>query len=202
MSLWATSSSRVLAVFGAVLALVAGAAPAAGRVYLAVDEALALAFPGCAVEHQTVFLTEAQLAEARRLAGEAVESALVHPYVARCDEEPGGVAYFDTHRVRTLPETLMIVVTPGGEVTRIEVLSFQEPPDYLPRGAWYGQFDGRALDPELDLQRGIRPVTGATLTARATTSAVRRVLAIDQVLRRAGKPGGGEPEAKPKGGGR
>lgn len=190
MSRWATSSSRFRAAVAAALVLFAGAAvPAAGRVYLSVDEALDLAFPGCAVERETVFLTEEQVVAARKLSGEAVESALVHPYVARCDGGAGGTAYFDTHRVRTLPETVMVVVTPAGEVARIEVLSFQEPPDYVPRDAWYDQFLGRELGPELDLKRGIHPVTGATLTARATTSAVRRVLALDRVLRDAGAKG-------------
>jgi len=60
--------------------------------------------------------------------------------------------------------------------------SFLEPPDYIPREAWYRQFEGRGLDPDLDLKRAIRPVTGATLTARATTSAVRRVLALHRVI--------------------
>lgn len=175
----------------AALVLVAGTAPAAARVYLTVDEALELAFPGCSVERKTVFLTDEQVAGVGELAGQAVESALVHPYVARCGGGAGGTAYFDTHRVRTLPETVMVVVSPMGEVARIEVLSFQEPPDYLPRDAWYAQFDGRGLDPELELKRGIRPVTGATLTARATTSAVRRVLAVDRVLRGSGALEGG-----------
>ena len=76
----------------------------------------------------------------------------------------------------------MVTVDPAGRVGRVEVLAFDEPPDYLPRAAWYRQFDGKALDAELDLRRAIRPVTGATLTARATTAAVRRVLAIHQVL--------------------
>lgn len=178
---WVTSSSRRFAVWTA-LALVAGAVPAAGRVYLSVDEALELAFQGCAVERKTVFLTDEQLAAARELAREDVESALVHPYVARCDGKAAGTAYFDTHRVRTLPETVMVVVSPAGEVVRIEVLSFLEPPDYIPRDAWYEQFEGRELSPDLDLKRAIRPVTGATLTARATTSAVRRVLAVHRVL--------------------
>ncbi len=53
--------------------------------------------------------------------------------------------------------------------------------DYLPRGAWYGQFAGRGLDDELELKRGIKGVTGATLTARATTAAARRLLATHRV---------------------
>lgn len=166
----------------------AASAPAAARVFLTVDEALKLAFPGCQVERRTAYLTPEQLARARRLAGVEVPGALVSYYAASRDGQPAGTAYFDTHRVRTLPETLMVVVDPAGRVTRIEVLSFREPEEYLPRGPWYGQFAGRELGPELDLKRGIRPVTGATLTARATTAAVRRVLALHQVIAGKGAP--------------
>jgi hypothetical protein len=84
--------------------------------------------------------------------------------------------------VRTLPETLMIVVAADGTLRRVEVLAFREPEDYLPRDTWYGQFEGAPLDRELSHKRRIRGVTGATLTARATTDAVRRVLSLDRVI--------------------
>ena len=176
---WGTSSRSAAA---ALLAWLAAAAPGSAKVFLTVDEALKLAFPGCAVERRTAYLTAEQLARARSLAGVEVPSALVTTWRATCQGQPGGTAYVDTHRVRTLPETLLVVVDPEGTVRRVEVLSFREPPDYLPRGGWYGQFAGRTLDDELSLKRGIRPITGATLTARATTDAVRRVLAIHRVL--------------------
>jgi len=179
------SGARLLtavAVLGVLAFGPGAAAPAAARVLLTVDEALHLAFPDCTVDRGTVFLTKQQVARASELAGREVESALVHPYRATCDGAPGGTAYFDTHRVRTLPETLMVVVAPDGTVARIEVLSFKEPPEYMPRGLWYEQFLGHPLSPELDLKRDIRQVTGATLTARATTAAVRRVLAIHRVI--------------------
>lgn len=165
--------------------------PAAARVFLSVDEALELAFPGCQVERQTVFLTDEQQARARELAGVEVPGALVHPYVARRGGERVGTAYFDAHRVRTLPETLMVVVDPEDRVERIEILSFSEPQDYLPREVWYRQFLGRPLGEALEVGREIRGVTGATLTARATTDAVRRVLALHRVLEgsRAGEGG-------------
>lgn len=171
------------------LLLVLTVAPAAAKVFVTVDEALKLAFPGCEVTRRTAFLKPEQLKRAQELAGAEVPSALVTYYTAtKGGRQPAGTAYFDTHRVRTLPETLMIVVDPQGKVGRIEVLSFREPEEYLPRGAWYEQFHGRALDPDLQLKRGIRPVTGATLTARATTDAVRRVLALHQVITSGAKP--------------
>ena len=52
--------------------------------------------------------------------------------------------------------------------------------------AWLGQYGGHALEDDLGIDRAIRPIAGATLTARATNGAVRRVLAIDQVLRGTG----------------
>lgn len=166
---------------GAALHLLA-AAPAAARVLLTVDEALALAFPGAAIERRTVFLTDEQMVRAAELAGQRPASAIVHPYVATHDGELVGTAYFDSHVVRTLAETVMVAVDAEGRVGRVEVLSFDEPPDYLPREAWYRQFDGRPLDAELELRRAIRPVAGATLTARATTDAARRVLALHRVI--------------------
>jgi len=170
------------------LLLFLAVAPAAAKVFVTVDEALKLAFPGCEVARRTAFLKPEQLKKAQELAGAEVPSALVTYYAATKGGQPAGTAYFDTHRVRTLPETLMIVVDPQGKVGRIEVLSFREPEEYLPRGAWYEQFRGKSLDPDLQLKRGIRPVTGATLTARATTDAVRRVPALHQVISTGQKP--------------
>ncbi len=157
--------------------------PMSARVLVAVDEALALAFPGSTIERATVYLRPEQVARARELAGgEASPPAIVRPYRAMKEGALVGTAYFDVHLVRTLEETVMVVVLPDGKIGRVETISFDEPPDYLPRDVWYRQFDGMELDPELELRRAIRPVAGATLTARATTEAVRRVLALHQVL--------------------
>jgi len=188
------STLTAVAILGALAFGPGAAAPADARVLLTVDEALDLAFPDCTIDRGTVFLTEEQVTEAKEISGQEVPSALVHPYRATCDGADGGTAYFDTHRVRTLPETLMVVVGPDGEVARIEVLSFKEPPEYMPRELWYEQFLGETLTPELDLKRHIRQVTGATLTARATTAAVRRVLAIDRVIEDDASSGGPEEE--------
>ncbi|HEX9637126.1 MAG TPA: FMN-binding protein, partial [Acidobacteriota bacterium] len=113
-------------------------------------------------------------------------------YIGRRDQTELGAAYFDSHLVRTLPETIMVVVDPAGRIVRIEVLSFSEPEEYRPRPAWIDQFDRQALAPELSLKRAIHGLTGATLSARAITEAARRVLALHQVVR--------EPQAQGAGG--
>src|SRR5687768_10421537 len=116
MSCWATSSKtpcRAAAILALALALLAGvlgeelggARPAFAKVFLSVDEALKLAFPGATTARQTAYLTAEQLKSARQLSGVEVPSALVSYYTAKRDGHVVGTAYFDTHRVRTLPET-------------------------------------------------------------------------------------------------
>ncbi|MEE8111436.1 MAG: FMN-binding protein [Acidobacteriota bacterium] len=157
-------------------------APSA-RVFLTQQDALARAFPGDPdVSRRTGFLTDEQARRIREISGEEVHTRVVTYYVGRREEGEMATAYFDTHRVRTLPETLLIVIGPEGHVLDLQVLSFLEPADYLPRSKWFEQFLGRSLGPGLSLKGKIHSITGATLSARAGTRAVRRILAIHQVL--------------------
>jgi hypothetical protein len=165
------------------------ATPAGARILMSQQQALSLAFPpGTDVQRETFFLDAAQLAAAKRLAGEELHQELVVRYAGRRGGRVVGYAYFDAHRVRTLTETLMFVLSPDGRIERVELLSFLEPEDYLPRRRWLDQLDGRALDQELSLNRAIRPLSGASLTSQAVVKASRRVLALHQVL--GGPPGG------------
>ena len=43
----------------------------------------------------------------------------------------------------------MVLVGPDGRLRRLEMIAFDEPPDYLPRPAWLAQFQDRPLDAEL-----------------------------------------------------
>ncbi|MGD8377959.1 MAG: FMN-binding protein [Acidobacteriota bacterium] len=184
---WATCSRTVLSAL-----LLAGSLPAVrGGVLLTQEEALEVAFPGCAVERIVAFLDPDQVRRIEELGGTAMDTRMVVQYRATREGALVGTAYFDAHRVRTLPETIMVVVGPDDRVLRIDVLSFDEPPDYLPRPRWFEQFQGRELDPELSLDRGIRGVTGATLSSRAVTAAVRRILAAHRVLLESADGGGG-----------
>jgi hypothetical protein len=163
--------------FALAVAFIALAAPA--RVLMTQEQALASAFPaGVRVERQKFFLTPQQLAAARRESGVDFNDQLIVRYAG----SNGAFAYFDTHRVRTLPETVMIVLGADGKVDRVEILSFDEPTDYFPKRRWLDQLLGRKLDPELTLKGAIRPISGASLTGRAIVNATRKVLALHKVL--------------------
>ncbi len=147
----------------------------AGAAGITREEALKLAFPDATIQYSVVFLSDQE----KKL---ELPSALVARYVAVRGQTVVGRAYLDTHVVRTKKESLLVALEPDGKVKRVEVVAFLEPPEYQPNRKWYEQFEGKDLDKELQLKRQIHPVTGASLTAKATTEAVRRVLAIDHVL--------------------
>jgi electron transport complex protein RnfG len=146
------------------------------------DQALASVFPDAEVRAERVFLTSTQRQQAGKLAGVDIPTSLIARYVAIRDGKVIGRAYVDTHNVRTKNESLLISLDERGRVKRIEVTAFLEPPEYQASRAWYDQYVGKNLTDDLRLHRAIRPLAGASLTAKATTEATRRVLAIDEIL--------------------
>jgi hypothetical protein len=157
--------------------------PVGATVFLAKDEALALAFPGAErIEERVFILTDSQKAEVERRARAALASQLWTIHVGWKGGEMQGYAIIDSHNVRTLPETFMVVIDPKGTLRRVDILAFHEPPEYQPTARWIEQFPGHGLDDDLKLGAGIQGITGATLSAQAMTAGVRRALALFTVL--------------------
>ncbi len=168
----------------ALILLAAAPAPGWAQGVLTQEEALALAVPNATWQRHTAYLTEEDLAAiAEQSNGVAVERPVISYYVAVQDGRKTHVAYFEAHPVRTLSEVVMVVVTAKGTVSHVEILKFLEPPEYRARAGWLAQFDGHDLDDDLSLKGDIVGMTGATLTARAVTGAVRRQLAVHAYLR-------------------
>lgn len=174
----------VLAACLALSSFLFGAPPTGGATR---EEVLSHIYPGASFRPERVFLTEGEMQGAAKESGEEIPTALIARYIVERAGVIVGRAYIDTHVVRTKKESLLICLNAEGQVMRVEVTAFLEPPEYRASEPWYGQFADKALSEDLRLQRDIRPIAGATLTAMAATRAVRRVLAIDGVLAVRGK---------------
>jgi hypothetical protein len=159
------------------------AAPAAAKVFYAREEALKLAFPDATrTEPHDFFLTAEQKHQIEERSKAKLESDLLTAYVGYQGDRLLGWAIFDTHVVRTLPETFLVVVSPQGTVAATHLLAFYEPLEYLPSDRWLTQFAGKKADDDLQVGRGIAAITGSTLTSQAVAGGIRRALAIYAVL--------------------
>lgn len=171
------------------LVLAAGAAFAQPGV-ISRQEALNAVFAGATIRGDRVYLTEEQAERIAEISREDVRTRIYARYVARRDGVVVGRAYVDTHVVRTKRESLLISLEPDGRVRRIDVTAFLEPPEYVPSDRWRRQYYERPLGDDIAIHRAIRPIAGGTLTTHAVNAAVRRVLALDQVVE--GRRPGGE----------
>lgn len=178
---------RVPSVAAPVLMLLAmatagGPTRAMAAIYHSRESALRMAFAGAdTVVARDLFLTVAQSQQIERAAGSVLPSRLVTVYVAMRDTVEVAYGFFETHTVRSLPETLLIVIGPDERVNAVHLLAFHEPSEYEPPPRWLRQFEGQALTEELSLRGGIAGIAGSTLSATAVTAAVRRALAIHHI---------------------
>lgn len=169
------------------LSFVLAAAPGVGhaKVFAGRKDALAAAFPtALRIDEKTHVLDDELAARCERHARAPLESRLITLYTAWGEEGVLGYAHISIHNVRTKPEALLIVLTPGGEVRSVRILAFHEPLDYLPAGRWYDQFSGTTRETPLRIGHDIHGVVGSTLSARAASDAVRHALAFYELLLR------------------
>lgn len=138
------------------------------------------------VKRQSVYLTKDQLAKATQYAGENIPSAFVVLYTVSRAGKTLGWVYLDTHRVRTLNETVFVSIDPDHRVHNVQVLNFYEPQEYLATDRFLALMKGRTIATKPSIRGDIPLIAGATLTSGALTSAVSRVLAIHKVITEAG----------------
>ena len=171
-----TSALRIL---GLVWVLSPGMAQS--TVFYSKEEAFELAFgAGSQVENLAVFLTDEQQAAIEKLARVKLDSQLYTFYQGMKNGQLLGYAAIESHTVRTQPETLLIVLSPKGELVKSEILAFHEPPEYKPSAAWFATLVRKPVD-TLRLNKGVDAISGATLSVRASLDGIRKALAVYQV---------------------
>jgi Na+-translocating ferredoxin:NAD+ oxidoreductase RnfG subunit len=151
------------------------------QVFYSKTEALELAFGKSTVENLSLFPEETDVAKIQSLAKTKLESGLFTFYVGKENGKVLGYAAIESETVRTKPETVMILLTPDGELKSVTMLAFHEPPEYMPPERWFESLAKRPLS-EMDFSKGIDGISGATLSTRSALSSVRKVMAIYQVM--------------------
>ena len=152
------------------------------EIFYSKSEAMELAFgKGTQVEQLSLFPDDNETAKIQQDAKVKLDSGLFTFYVGKNQGKILGYAAIETSTVRTKPETLMIVLTSDGELSKVVTLAFHEPPEYQPPERWFEKLYKRPLA-EMDFNKGVDGISGATLSTRSALSSIRKVMAIYQVM--------------------
>jgi len=92
-----------------------------------------------------------------------------------------GYAMVDQQRGRFKPITFMVQVSPEGKVGRVEVMVYRESRgDGVKRQRFLKQFRGKTVSDPIRMNRDITVLSGATMSSRALTAGVKKVLMLVQ----------------------
>jgi hypothetical protein len=148
--------------------------PARATVYLTVEQAQALIFPGARFTADFHSLTDAQADAIERASGVNVRNRTVQ--VWRVSTGGWFIADDVVGKHEFIP--FAIGLDPTGRVVGIEILEYRESYGYEVREPqWRAQFTGKEHGAELKLEADIQNISGATLSCRHITDGVKRLLA-------------------------
>lgn len=148
--------------------------PLHAEVFLSVEQAQKLMFPGATFTADTRTLTDAQVSAIENDSGVNVRDKTVRVWRA----STGG--WFIADEVVGKHEFIpfALAIDANGAVKSVEILEYREAYGGQVRGdAWRAQFVGKAHGAALELTNDIKNISGATLSSKHITDGVKRLLA-------------------------
>jgi hypothetical protein len=166
----------VLVLFG----IAAGVGTARGTVYLTLEEALKLAFPGAdKIVQKKVWLDSKARIEIGNAARQPVSELSFRFYIGMKESKPLGYMVVDSVIGKSEPMTYMVVFAPDGSIKRVEIMVFREPQgDEVRHRAFLKQYEGKKDTDTLRVGRDIQYISGATLSTYSLTTGVTKLLAV------------------------
>ena len=153
--------------------------PAYGAVYLSVEQAQSLLFPGAAFRPDSRNLTEEQVKQIEHASGVPVRNRQIKAWRV----STGG--WFIADEVVGKHEFIpfALALDKEGALRGVEILEYREAYGGQIRDpAWRQQFLGRKPGTRLRLEKEIHNVSGATLSCKHVTDGVNRLLATYEVV--------------------
>ena len=104
--------------------------------------------------------------------------------VAKSSAGTDGYAVVDNVRGKDQLITYLVIVSSNLVVKSVEIISYRESfGGEIRNHQWREQFEGKTPDDKLSMSGEIRNITGATISARAITAGVRKILCTLRLIR-------------------
>lgn len=157
-----------------VAALVAPAI-AHAKIYVSLEKAQELIFPGKKLTHAPVLLTDAQREKMREL------STVREPFKGERVWRTAQGEWFIVDEVVGKHEMVKYAIglNADGSIKQIEIMEYVESYGYeVGEASWRNQFVGKTAAATLKLGQDIRNIAGATLSCRHLTDGIKRLMVM------------------------
>ena len=153
-----------------------------GAVLITPDAAMQSIFGSSAdVEKKTLMLSKTESAAVSKAAKMKLSTRLYKLYTISDNGTVAGYGILISGKVRSKNAAILYAITPAGTIKSVEIVAFNEPPEFIPPQSWMKQFDNAKARSDLHVGKNIPTITGATLSARMVTDNARLALAIFDV---------------------
>lgn len=153
--------------------------PAAATVYLSVEQAQLLMFPGETLTADFRTLTDAQVSAIEK----ASDTHVLNKQLKIWKSSTGGFFIADQVVGKHDFIPFAIALDEAGAVKAVEILEYREAyGGDVTNAKWRAQFTGKTHDSPLKLIKDIQNISGATLSSKHITDGVRRLVVTHAIL--------------------
>ena len=147
-----------------------------------VENAIKGSFSGVKeIEAKQLVLSKVQHKKIQERAKAAVRTKVYRYYEIKSTAKTVGYGVLISRKVRTKMATVLYAFDTKGMLRFSEIMTFGEPPEFIPNDTWMGQFRSRNSDAPLKMGKDIPTISGATLSARNISDGARIARAIFEI---------------------
>lgn len=149
------------------------------KILITPQESMKMAFgDGIEVTKKNILLKKDQAQKIQKSARVKLSSKIFRIYKATKGSKIVGYGILVNKKVRSKNAVILYHISKDDLLLSIEVISFNEPPEYLPTESWNKQFDNTKTDQMLQVSKNIPTISGATMSASAITDGSRVAFSI------------------------
>lgn len=154
-----------------------------GAVLITPYEALAQNFgKESSITKKSILLSKEQALKVSQKAQSKLSTKLYRAFVVTEKEKILGHAVLLNETVRTKNAAVLYLFDSSGRIKTVEIVAFNEPPEYIPSDVWMEQFREKTISDTLRVGKDIPTITGATMSARNIADGSRVALALYEII--------------------
>ena len=160
------------------------ALPMSAKLLVSPIEAMKLTYGADAtITKKNILLLNSKAKAIEKLAQVKLESKIFSIFKATKNDVLLGYGVLINKKVRSKNAVVLYFIA-DSVLKSIEIVAFNEPPEYIPSKTWNSQFENIPTSENLRVSKNIPTITGATLSARSLTDASRIAFALyNEVLK-------------------